>query len=88
MAELYQAVGSGDLALVEVGASCVPMIGWIPSLRLEQELLRCKANVNFKDDEDGDSPLHSAAISGDLGLAELLIAHGANVSARNDIGQA
>ena len=66
----------------------MPRIGWIPLLRLEQELLRCKANVNFKDDEDGDSPLHSAAISGDLGLAELLITHGANVSARNDIGQA
>ena len=44
------------------------------------------ADVNAKDDEEGETPLHNAAYEGHKEIAELLIAAGANVSAISDGG--
>ena len=48
-------------------------------------LIKCGANVNCKG-ENGGSPLHEAAFSGQLDFAELL-AHGANINAKDDNGK-
>jgi ankyrin repeat protein len=85
--EVYNAVGLGDIALVEVRYAHARNRSNAPCPRGElQELLRSKAEINYKDGEDGDSPLHSAAIRGDVAVADLLIRNAANISATNDIG--
>ena len=46
------------------------------------ELIGMGANVNFMHVESGWTPLHAAAHNNQAGVLELLIAHGANLSAR------
>jgi ankyrin repeat protein len=48
-----------------------------------QELLKAGADVNKRDEDDGDAPLH--VVSGPS-LARLLIDYGADIEARNDYG--
>lgn len=52
---------------------------------LIQSLLKGGADVNSVDDED--TPLTLAVREGDVGIAQLLIARGANVNKKNFIGQ-
>jgi cytohesin len=55
--------------------------------RMAKLLLDYKADVNAKQkDNRGETPLHYAAMRGDKELAELLLARGANVNARDGRG--
>ena len=47
-----------------------------------KKLLAAKADVNARDDEDY-SALHGAALRGNKALVEVLLAHGADVNARD-----
>ena len=49
-----------------------------------RELLEKGANVNAKD-SNGDTPLHKAACRGYARVARLLIEHGADVNARENV---
>jgi hypothetical protein len=51
-----------------------------------KELLSKGANVNARD-ENGQTPLHWAAIHGRVDVARLLLEHGADVNARDENGQ-
>ena len=51
-----------------------------------KEYLAIGTNVNAKG-EDGETPLHFAAIGGQKEIAELLIAKGADVNAMDDTGR-
>jgi hypothetical protein len=49
--------------------------------RVARILIRYKADVNARNDEDGRTPLHYAATEGHADIARLLIASGANLEA-------
>ncbi len=49
-------------------------------------LINLKANVNAADKCDGDSPLHRAAVAGNIGTVELLLSFGASLYTRNSEG--
>ena len=55
-------------------------------VHVTQLLLEHGADVNAQDNND-DSPLHSASYSGRLEIARLLLNHGAQVDAKNDRGE-
>eukprot|EP00050_Salpingoeca_kvevrii_P004007 m.240152 g.240152 ORF g.240152 m.240152 type:complete len:208 (-) comp10925_c0_seq5:246-869(-) len=49
-------------------------------------LLQDGANVNCRDFLDGETPLHWASVAGHESVAELLLAHGADVHSTNTTG--
>ena len=63
------------------GAVMVGNIDWVI------KHLEAGADVNAKNERDGRTLLHYAARNGDKEIAEILIAEGADVNAKNDNGQ-
>jgi ankyrin repeat protein len=57
---------------------------WDGNIEAVKQHLDAGANVNAK--EDGETPLHMAALSGPKEVAELLIAKGADVNAKDEDG--
>jgi uncharacterized protein len=51
--------------------------------RIARRLIECGADVNARQ-QSGATPLHAAAMNGDVELARLLLAHGADASAAHD----
>lgn len=49
-------------------------------------LLQCGADANSIGDL-GNTPLHTAALMGQLACAEILLSHGANLEIRNEFGE-
>lgn len=49
-------------------------------------LVKNGANVNVKNDRDGETPLHKAISKGDIDVVKLLLAHGADVNAVSKYG--
>lgn len=78
-ADVNQVIGSGTPLSLAVGQKNKEMI------RL---LLTHGANPSLRDESsgDGDTPLHLACIEGEEEIAELLIASGADVDAKNNTG--
>lgn len=56
------------------------------NFRVAQLLLEHGADANAEDN-DHDSPLHSASFSGKLEIVRVLLYHGANANAKNDQGE-
>ncbi len=55
--------------------------------QIARELIRLGADVNESIGKNGDSLLHRAARTGDIGFTILLAEHGANVNVVNDAGK-
>ena len=49
-------------------------------------LVKNGANINVKNDRDGETPLHKAISRGDIAVVKLLLAHGADVNAVSKYG--
>jgi ankyrin repeat protein len=67
------------------GASLLIIFVWRDSEKTVNDILSRGANVNVQD-EDGDTALHGAVVSGNLKILRLLLAKGANANARNKLG--
>ena len=56
---------------------------WEPRAKAMELLIRHGAKVNLANRENGNTPLHYAAVSGNTDLVQLMIEHGAEVNAVN-----
>ena len=56
---------------------------WEPRAKAMELLIRHGANVNLANWENGNTPLHYAAVSGNPDLVQLMLVHGAEVNAVN-----
>lgn len=79
--------GGDPNSMSEDGRSllCLASYGGTSIIKL---LLDHKANVNIRNNDDGETPLHCAASSGHREIGELLISGGADVNALGNNGKA
>ena len=77
--------GAGASLLAFAGRSCLHQACADGHIEVVRALLAAGADPNIRD-ADSAAPIHFSACAGDLGVLQLLLDHGADISTTNESG--